>query len=302
MNCHQLFTRTRCASEGGRLISLLPSLALRVNVLAFVALCAAARAAGPPAEKKSSSDGQGTEAARAADFLQSVADSMRVDRDAAEDKSLRLRQSPLLKYSDAARGYLAGGVWRLGKAGRPPAFVSLEYWPRADTNEPRLMFEFVSFSSDKFELKAEKDGTTWKADGSAFEFVSLPDAARPAASEKQRLIQMRALARRFTASEKHMGDFSSLRLLPQPIERYDDAEHGIQDGAAFVFTYGTNPEVVMLLECEKDGWRYALGRMSWAESVVKLDDKEVARFAQITAFPKSGPYQTAGHVIRPAER
>src|SRR5204862_5388785 len=141
----------------------------------------------PPAQKKSSADPQSAEAARAAEYLQTVIDSMRVDRNAGEDKSLRPRPSPLLKYSDAARGYLAGGVWRLGKAGRPKALVSLEYWPRADTNEPRPMFELVSFSSEKFELKAEKDGTTWKADGSACEFVSLPDAARPPGSEKQRL-------------------------------------------------------------------------------------------------------------------
>jgi hypothetical protein len=189
-------------------------------------------------------------------------------------------------------------VWRLGDAGRPQALVTLEYWLRAETNEPRLMLEFVSFTTDKFELKSEKDPTVWRADGTAPEFAALPGAPRPATSEKLRLIQLRNLARRFTASEKHLGEFASLRLLPQPIDRYDDAKHGILDGAAFVFAYGTNPEVAMLIECEKDNWRYALMRMSWAETIIKLDDQEVARFAQLTNFPKSGPYQTAGHVIR----
>ena len=71
----------------------------------------------------------------------------------------------------------------------------------------------------------------------------------------------------------------------------------------FVFAYGTNPEVALLIECVGDAWRYALARMSWAESVIKLDDKEVARFAQLTAFPMSGAYQTAGHVVRlPTEK
>jgi hypothetical protein len=253
------------------------------------------------AQNKASSDAADA-ASRAAEYLQSVSDSMRVRREGQDEKTLHPRQSPILKYSDPARGYLAGGVWRLGKTGRPSGRVSLEYWPRGETEEPRLMFEFICFSKDRFELTAEKDGTTWRTDGGAFEFAALSDAAKPAAAEKQRLIQMRALARRFAASEKHMGEFTSLRLLPQPIERYNDPEHGIHDGAVFVFTYGTNPEVVMLLESGKDGWSYALGRMSWAESVVKLDDKEVARFVQLTAFPKSGPYQTVGHVIRPADR
>ncbi len=95
-----------------------------------------------------------------------------------------------------------------------------------------------------------------------------------------------------------MGNFSSLRLMPQPIDRYDDAKQSILDGAAFVFAYGTNPEVALLLECDKDNWRYVVARMSWAESVVKFDDKELARFPQLTAFPTSGAYQTSGHVVR----
>jgi hypothetical protein len=224
---------------------------------------------------------------------------MRVQRDGKDDKALRPRSRPLLKYNDPARGYPAAAVWRLGESGRPRGLVSLEYWLRAETDEPRLMFEFNSFTTDKFELKPEKDDTTWRSDGTAPEFAVLPGAPKPAAGEKQRLIQMRALARRFTASEKHMGEFSSLRLLPQPIDRYEDTEHGITDGGVFAFAYGTNPEVVLLIECEGDAWRYALSRMSWSESVVKLDDKEeVARFPQLTAFPKSGAYQTAGHVVQ----
>lgn len=269
----------------------------------LLVLCGVAVAQEPPAQpKKPASDVPSEAGARAGEYLQSVIDSMRAKRVTEKDKALRPRQAPLLKYSDSARGYPACGVWRLGDAGRPKALVSLEYWLRGETNEPRLMFEFVSFSKDKFELKAEKDGTTWRADGTGPDFVTLPGAPKPAASEKQRLIQMRGLARRFTASEKHMGEFATLRLLPQPIDRYDDAKQGILDGATFVFVYGTNPEVAMLLECEGDNWRYALMRMSWAETVVKLDDKETARFAQLTAFPKSGPYQTAGHVIRPDDR
>jgi hypothetical protein len=249
-------------------------------------------------KQSKSSDAQSDEAARATDFLQAVAESLRAEREGGEVKALRPRPTPILKYSDPARGYPASGVWRLGESGRPRALVSLEYWLRADTDEPRLMFEFVSFTTDKFDLKAGKDGTTFRADGSAAEFVVLPGGPEPAASDKLRLIQLRTLARRFTASEKHLGEFSSLRLLPQPIDRYEDAEHGISDGAAFVFAYGTNPELALLIECEEDKWRYAVARMSWAESILKLDDKEVARFAQLTTFPTSGAYQTAGRVVR----
>jgi hypothetical protein len=268
------------------------------RITTLMLLCTVAIADDSAKQTKPSSDAQAEEAARAADFLQSVAESLRGEREGREDKTLRPRPRPILKYSDPARGYPASGVWRLGEAGRPKALVTLEYWLRAETDEPRLMFEFVSFTTDKFELKAEKDGTTFRADGSAPEFAELPGGPKPAASDKQRLIQLRALARRFAASEKHMGEFSSLRLLPQPIDRYEDAEHGIADGAAFVFAYGTNPELALLIECNGDKWRYAVARMSWSESILKLDDKEVASFPQLTAFPTRGAYQTAGHVVR----
>lgn len=239
---------------------------------------------------------------QAAAFLQSVVNEMRIRRDGQadavnDDESLRPRATPILRYSDPARVYPAAGVWRLGDAGRPPLLVSLEYWLRADTDEPRIMFEFISFTDEKLELKAD-DQTTWRGDGGAAKFASIEKAPQPAALKNQRLIQMRSLARRFTATEKHMGDLNELRLLPQPIDRYDDKSRGVQDAAIFVFAYGTNPELVLLIEAVEEGWQYAPMRMTWAELAVKLDDAEVASFEQLSDYPKSGAYQTAGHVTR----
>jgi len=232
---------------------------------------------------------------RAAEFLQSAAESLHIEADDADQKRLELRKSPLLKYSDPARGYSAAGVWRLGQAGRPQALVSLEYWLRGETDEPRLMYELVSLTDARFTVTSAR--AKLPADGTAPQFAVLAGAEKPAAGDKQRLVQLRALARRFTISEKHMGDFAALRLLPQPIDRYDDAAHGIVDGGVFVFVYGTNPETALLIDCDKEGWRYALSRMTWAEVVVEFDGKEIARFDQLTGFPASGAYRCAGHVI-----
>lgn len=234
--------------------------------------------------------------AQAAEFLQTVVAGMRVSDSQGDEASLRPRSTPVLRYSDPARVYPAAGVWRLADTGRPPLLVSLEYWLRADTDEPRIMFEFISFTEDKLELKADEQ-TAWKGDGGA-RFAKIEDAPKPATSKNQRLIQMRSLARRFSASEKHMGEPYELRLLPQPIDRYDDKSHDVTDAAMFVFAYGTNPELVLLLEAVEDGWQYAAMRMSWAELAVKLDDNEVIRFEQLSTFPTKGAYQTAGHVTR----
>lgn len=233
---------------------------------------------------------------KAADFLQTAAESLHIEADDADQKRLELRKSPLLKYSDPARGYSGAGVWRLGQTGRPQALVSLEYWLRGETDEPRLMYELVSLTDARFTVTSAL--AKLPADGNPPKFAALPAAEKPATSDKQRLVQLRALARRFTISEKNMGDFAALRLLPQPIDRYDDAAHGIVDGGVFVFVYGTNPETALLLDCNKEGWRYALARMTWAEVVVEFDGKEVARFDQLTGFPASGPYRSAGHVTQ----
>jgi hypothetical protein len=229
---------------------------------------------------------------RAAGFLQSVAESMRAE---TSDKQIAVRQSPLLKYSDPARGYLAAGVWRLGETGRPAALVSLQYSLRPQIDHPVLDYELISLSGARFNVKSRS--VTLPADGTAPKFVPLEGVEKPAATEKQRLIQLRALARRFNVSEKLGDDVATLRFLPQPIDRYEDKKHGIIDGALFAFAYGTNPEAILALECDEEGWRYALARMAWAEVVVERDGKEVARFEQLSASPIGGSYRTAGEPI-----
>jgi hypothetical protein len=234
---------------------------------------------------------------RAAEFLQLVVAGMHVRGQTGEDKSLGPRPAPILRYSDPARVYPAAGVWRLGESGRPPLLVSLEYWTRAETDEPRVMFEFVSFTDQKLEVVAD-DQTTWRGDGGSATFTKIEGSPKPAANEQQRLVQMRTLARRFSVSENLRGEAIDLRLLPQPLDRYADKALGVEDAAIFVFAYGTNPELVMLMENAEGGWRFAAMRMSWAELVVKLDDREVARFEQLRGTPTGGPYRSGGHIIK----
>ena len=251
--------------------------------------------AGSALEIARGQEARSDQAAESARYVQSVAESLRIESD-QENDDLKLKAAPLLKYSDPARGYSAAGVWRLGETGRPMALLSVEHWLRAETDEPRLMFELISLTERTYRVKSAS--VALPADGSPPKFAALKGLEKPAAGQKQRLIQMRNLARRFAVEEKNMGEFFSLRLLTQPIDRYEDADRGIADGAVFVFVYGTNPELALLLECDQEQWRYALARMSWAELSIEFDDKEVARFEQLTGFPDSGAYRSAGHVIR----
>ena len=71
-----------------------------------------------------------------------------------------------------------------------------------------------------------------------------------------------------------------LRLLSQPVYRYSDADAGIQDGAIFAFGYGTNPDILLVIESDRQGesapsWRYGVGRLGGGEAFVSLDGQEV---------------------------
>lgn len=112
----------------------------------------------------------------------------------------------------------------------------------------------------------------------------LPDAPVPAASPVGRLLQMRALCREFSACSLSARDErTELRLLPQPLYRYQSTDPGVPDGGlfAFVCSIGTDPEAFLLLEAVNTAngpqWCYTLGRFSHMNLFVNYRKAEVWR-------------------------
>lgn len=110
----------------------------------------------------------------------------------------------------------------------------------------------------------------------------VPDAPVPAGTAVARLQQMRTICRKFSAhSTAANGDRTELRLLPQPVYRFESSNPEVIDGGlfAFVCSIGTDPEVFLQLEASKsDGepqWTYSLGRFSHMDLSVSYQDKEV---------------------------
>ena len=72
-----------------------------------------------------------------------------------------------------------------------------------------------------------------------------------------------------------------LRLLSRPLYRYEKAESDLIDGALFAFVSdaGTDPEIILVLECVKNGekatWRYRTLRLSISSLYVQFKGKEV---------------------------
>jgi hypothetical protein len=93
---------------------------------------------------------------------------------------------------------------------------------------------------------------------------------------------MRSLAREFTA---HSVDFQKerweLRLLTQPLYRYEKPSGETVDGSlfAFVTSAGTDPEIVLVLEArtvnDDTAWHYRALRFSDSNLYVRHNGKDV---------------------------
>jgi hypothetical protein len=97
---------------------------------------------------------------------------------------------------------------------------------------------------------------------------------------RQRLAQMRELALRFKCQKtSRKGETQTLRLLPQPLARYESNSHGVVDGGLFAFVEATDPEAILLLELhtgnDTAAWRFGFARMASVQLEASLDDKQV---------------------------
>lgn len=179
-------------------------------------------------------------------------------------------EKPLLRYSDAGSGYVSAAVWKLGETGRPKAILICEL---RLYDRPNIAYELISLTETPFSSKSTD--MNWSPKGTQYEFKPITGAPKPAKLPQHRLKQMRDLAARFSGNEVVAGNRSVLRLLPQPIDRYQPGGDET-DGAIFVLAWGTNPELMLLIETDGNEWKYATGRTSGAESLeLKLDDEQV---------------------------
>jgi hypothetical protein len=206
---------------------------------------------------------------------------------------------PLLRFGDATRAFHDGTLWIWTESSRPLLMASIEHY------ETVWAFELISLSEAPFELR-DAAGWLWKP-GAGPAQKTVPEAPAPAESLQMRQRQARALSLRFSALELIRADTEKvhLRLQPRPIHQYQDRAFGLLDGAIFVFSNGTNPEVLLIVEAVKsDGadphWRYALAPVSTAALEASLDGR-VVWTAEKTEKPKDQSlYTYFGVPISPA--
>ena len=198
---------------------------------------------------------------------------------------------PLAKFDNPISHIEDGFMFLWTDRGRPVACVKSYH------NLPNKTWgrTFVSLATQQIVMQHEGK-PLWTPEQAGVTFAELPDAPAPAAEARQRLVQMRALARRFSVID-HWGikdptDWQ-LRLLPTPLHRYEAKEGGIVDGALFGYVL-TSPEALLMLEARKTdkglAWHYAVSRFTRFGIRFALDGKQIAEFDRLDAWPATGTY------------
>jgi hypothetical protein len=184
----------------------------------------------------------------------------------ADGVALDNPKEPVLRWTNPAAGRVNGNTYVWLQNGRPVVvgclFRNFVPWDTFNGELAALAgTKLVMKRNDKV-IWQPKDEWTWRP---------VPGAPAPAATAGQRLIQMKALAGEFVPEvldtrNNPKGDDQTPRLLPKPLYRYDARQTGKLDGGLFAFVLGTDPELMLLIECDtaaaKPAWRFGVARMN----------------------------------------
>jgi hypothetical protein len=205
-------------------------------------------------------------------------------RDASKKEKLEFRKEPVYVWTNPVRTSQQDGlvfIWT-GR-GRPEAIGTIFSSTAGDKRG--LTHEFHSLSLSTLDVRrAGAHDHFWTPKSPGIELLPIEAAPAPARSAVQRLAQMRAVAREFTASTRDAHDNRwELRLLSQPLYRYESTDPAVLDGAlfAFVTSAGTDPEALLVIEARQPPgggmpvWQRALGRFTDLNLSVRYQGNEV---------------------------
>lgn len=213
-------------------------------------------------------------AAERLEFMMNSVRDFQVVPDDDQAARWQLYPKPLLRWSNPVGG-VPDGVIVMWTDGDRPAVLA-QVFP---TKDGYWIHECQSVALRPFVMR-DRGRVLWQPRQATGEFKPIEGASPPAETKVKRLAQMRALAREFAAFDDFKINTTDqettrheLRLMTNPLYRYDIEKEGVIDAAVFAFTLGTDPELFVLLEARenRDGsrtWEYALAAMTcWAVEV-----------------------------------
>lgn len=223
-------------------------------------------------------------------------------RDSTRKEKVELVPEPVYIWTNAVRSKGQDGavfVWTC--RGRAEVVGTFFSYPAVGPRS--LNHELHSLSLAVLDV-AREGANTWTPLAPGMEPKPIAGAPAPAGTAPQRLLQMRALTRDFTASTRDDKENRwELRLLPKPLYRYESTDSDVPDGAVFTFvtSAGTDPEILLVLEARKPAggggpvWHYGIARFTDLHFWVRHQGKEVASGVLI---PYDAPEQDPKHRYR----
>ena len=246
----------------------------------WLAACVAIAAQGQePAEEKKSDTEQKREEAWMKVFSTHAKD-YQICPAGKPEKPFTFVPNPVFRHDAPSRNSDdVGGVWVwTDEDGRPVVIGTVFGWTSGE-NTRSVLHEFHTLSTEPIEA-VWRDRDVWTPQ-EGVEFKPVPDAPVPDASAARRRLQMRQIARRFSAHTiDHRGQRWQLRLVSRPVYEWDSEDSDERlGGAVFVICQDTNTDVVVYIEARKtkDGAEYAYACGSFAdwEAHAELDGQEV---------------------------
>jgi hypothetical protein len=223
----------------------------------------------------------------------------------ADDVPLDTPTEPVLRWTNPTAGRVYGNTYVWLQNGRPAAVSCLfrNFHPYNTFNG-----EWAALAGTKLVAKRE-DKVMWQP-RDEWKWHPVLGADAPAATAAQRLVQMRALAGEFLVElldtrNVPRGEDQTPRLLPRPVYRYEAERTKALDGALYAFVIGTDPELLLLLECDttapKEGaatprpeWRFGVARMNRDTIRLKRKGDTVWEAASTREHRPEDPYYFFG--------
>ena len=223
-----------------------------------------------------------------------------------EERRLTMIPKPVMTWTGQERkDFTSGDVFIWQRDGRAEVIGCIGS-VGAGIDRRSIFQEYHALTKEPLHATTLAIAGKWSPRTPGVELKPMADDMPPATTAVRRLSQMRRLAARFqpymlTSERKE----ERLRLLPQPIFRFnlkrlEQSNTNVVDGAifAYVWTIGTDPELLVLIECHKIGeklhWLYAPIRFTYRQMRLDYEAQEVWDCAVDSGKTMRGPYITTG--------
>jgi len=251
---------------------------LSMNAIVIAAICCGllGAAAEPEQDNPEQSKAEETQREQRLKNMQRSAAQYTLSSTDTPQRAFQFNETALIRPSNPISGTKEGALYVWTDRGRPQALLKLFTF-----NDKSYSHAWLSLSENPF--VAERNGkVVWSPAKPGIEWREIQGAPQPAETAAQRLRQMKTLATRFSASYTavHLGAKPfELRLLPQPLLRYEPDDGNQADGALFGYVQSTTPVGLLLLESRQaeggSRWHYACASLVTGPMTARYEDQEI---------------------------